>query len=92
MAYKLFSSPADGWLGWRERTIAGWSTPVGEDRVSLPLLIGDTIGLLALHGFAAIAILSTFMGTALGRTIGINYPRLPIGQPSKLVLFIRVFT
>ena len=41
---------------------------------------------------ATLAILSTFMGTALGRTIGINYPQVSLlGQPSKLVIFIRVF-
>jgi len=36
--------------------------------------------------------LSTFLGTSLGRTIGINYPQVSLlGQPSKLVIFIGVF-
>ena len=81
---------------WRETHIVGWLATVGERSVLVirPHLyrLNHLLLLALLWIWPSLAILSTFLGTALGRTIGINHPWVSlVGQPSKLVIFIGVF-
>ena len=86
---------------WRQAHIVGWLSTVGERSVLVirPYLyrlnrlssLADTIGSRNFF-IPHLIYLSTFLGTALGRTIGINHPHVSlVGQPSKLVIFIGVF-
>ena len=80
--FKLFSSPRTAGLG-------GWTLDASRPP------IGWTKGLLIVHLWidaVDVIPLSTFLGTVFGRTIGISYPQVSLlGQPSKLVLLIRVY-
>ena len=86
---------------WRQAHIVGWLATVGERSVLVirPYLyrlnrlssLADTIGSPNFF-IPHLIYLSTFLGTALGRTTGINHPQVSlVGQPSKLVIFIGVF-
>ena len=85
---------------WRETHIVGWLSTVGERSVLAirPYLywlnqlssLADAKGLPFFH--PSFDIFIHILGTASGRTIGINYPQVSlVGQPSKLVIFIEVF-
>ena len=63
---------------WRETHIVGWLATVGERSVLVirPHLyrLNHLLLLALLWIWPSLAILSTFLGTALGRTIGISSP------------------
>ena len=86
---------------WRQAHIVGWLSTVGERSVLVirPYLyrlnrlssLADTIGSPNFF-IPHLIYLSTFLGTALGRTTGINQPQVSlVRQPSKLGLFIGIF-
>ena len=85
---------------WRQARIVGWLSTVGERSVLVirPYLyrlnrlssLADTIGSRNFF-IPHLIYLSTFLGTAFGKTISINNPQVSlVGQPSKLVIFIEV--